>query len=76
VDQGSRVTTPSMLSERRFTMLGLAILCLLLTIVFAFLGFGVAATATWMFAKVLFFVFLVLFVLSMIGHSARGRPVP
>ena len=57
-------------------MLWLAVLFLILTIAFAIVGFGVAATATWMFAKVLFWIFLVLFIVSLIGRAAWGQPAP
>ena len=45
-------------------MLGLAVLFAILSVIFGFLGF--AATVTWAAAKVLFWVFVALFVISLI----------
>ncbi len=56
-------------------MLGLAVLFLILAIIAGVLGFGVVAGTAFMAAKVLFFVFLVLFVLSLLG-GWRARPLP
>ena len=46
-------------------MFGLAVLFAVLCIIFGILGF--AATAAWAVAKVLFWVFLALFVVSLLG---------
>lgn len=53
-------------------MLGWAILFLIVALIAGFLGFGmVAGTAAWI-AKVLFVVFLILFVISLFtGRRAR-----
>ena len=56
-------------------MLWLAILFLILAFASGALGFGLVAGTAYMAAKVLFFVFIVLFLLSLIGGAAR-RPLP
>jgi uncharacterized membrane protein YtjA (UPF0391 family) len=56
-------------------MLWLAILFLILAFVAGALGFGLVAGTAYLAAKVLFFVFLVLFVLSLIGGATR-QPLP
>lgn len=56
-------------------MLRLAILFLVIALIAAFLGFGEVASFSWVGARILFFVFLVLAVLSFLGHGfARRRP--
>ena len=57
-------------------MYGLAVLFAILCIIFGILGF--AATAAWAVAKVLFWVFLTLFVISLLGGFVRrpGAPIP
>jgi uncharacterized membrane protein YtjA (UPF0391 family) len=37
------------------------------------LGFGAIAFAAAGVAKICFFVFLILFIISLVGHSTRGR---
>ena len=54
-------------------MLGLSITFLIIALIAAALGFGGIAGAATGFAQMLFFVFLVLFVLSLV--FGRGRPV-
>jgi uncharacterized membrane protein YtjA (UPF0391 family) len=56
-------------------MLWAAILFLILAIVSGALGFGLIAGTAYVAAKVLFFVFIVLFVLSLISGAAR-QPLP
>jgi uncharacterized membrane protein YtjA (UPF0391 family) len=60
-------------------MLRFALLFLVIALVAALLGFGgVASDAAWI-AKVLFFIFLVLFVISLvlgIGRGGGNVPVP
>ena len=48
-------------------MLGLMVLFAILAVIFGILGFGTAAAASWAGVQVLFWIFLVLFVLSLIG---------
>jgi uncharacterized membrane protein YtjA (UPF0391 family) len=57
-------------------MLRLAILFLVVSLLAALLGFTTVAGTAYAGAKILFFVFLVLFVLSLIlGLGRRGGPV-
>jgi uncharacterized membrane protein YtjA (UPF0391 family) len=53
-------------------MLYYALVFLLIAIVAAVLGFGGIAFAAAGIAKILFYLFLVLFVVSLIVHLARG----
>ncbi len=55
-------------------MLGLALTFLLIALLAGLFGFGLVAGASYGIAKVLFFVFLVLFIISLISGSVR-RPV-
>jgi uncharacterized membrane protein YtjA (UPF0391 family) len=57
-------------------MLAWAILFLIIAIIAGILGFGVIAGTAWVAAKVLFFVFIVLFIIALIGGLARRGPVP
>lgn len=64
-------TEPSA-GEKEETMLGWAVVFLVIAIVAGLLGFaGIAGTAAWI-AKVLFVVFLVLFLLGIVMHFGRG----
>jgi uncharacterized membrane protein YtjA (UPF0391 family) len=54
-------------------MLRLAIVFLVIALIAAFLGFGGVASLSWDGAKILFVIFLVLAVLSYLGHGYRGR---
>ena len=56
-------------------MLHWVIILFILAIISGLLGFGVLASAAAGMAQILFFVFLVLFVLSLIGHSSRTRGI-
>jgi uncharacterized membrane protein YtjA (UPF0391 family) len=53
------------------TMLQLAITCLVIALIAAFLGFGGIAGSFVGVAKILFFVFLVIAVLSFVGGAFR-----
>jgi uncharacterized membrane protein YtjA (UPF0391 family) len=55
------------------TMLRLAVLFLVIALIAGFLGFGVVADYSWEAGKIVFFVFLVLAVLSFLGASFRRR---
>lgn len=57
-------------------MLYWAIVFFVIALVAALFGFGVIASAAAFIAKILFFVFLVLFVLALIAHVTRGHPHP
>lgn len=56
-------------------MLGLTIMFFILAIAAAVFGFTGIAAGFAAIAKVLFFVFLVLFVISMIARAVTGRSV-
>jgi uncharacterized membrane protein YtjA (UPF0391 family) len=56
-------------------MVRLAIVFLVIALVAAFLGYGGVASMSWDGAKVVFFVFLVLAVLSFLGSWFRRRSV-
>ena len=56
-------------------MLGWAVIFLIIALVAAVFGFGGIAVASAGIAKLLFFIFLVLFVISLI-FGWRGRRVP
>ena len=56
-------------------MLYYALVFLVVAIIAAMLGFGVVAFAAAGIAKICFFVFLVLFIISLIGGVSRGRMV-
>ncbi len=53
-------------------MLRLALLFLVFALIAALLGFNFIADESYVFAKVLFFVFLILAVLSFLGGAFRG----
>ena len=56
-------------------MLYYALLFFIIAVIAGLLGFGVIASAAAGIAKILFFVFLVLFIVTLIGHASRGRTV-
>ena len=55
-------------------MLGLALTFLLIALLAGLFGFGLVAGMSYTIFKVLFFVFLVLFIISLITGSVR-RPI-
>ena len=55
-------------------MLRLAIVFLVIALIAGFLGFGNVASLSWGGAKILFVVFLILAILSFLGHGFRRRP--
>jgi uncharacterized membrane protein YtjA (UPF0391 family) len=57
--------------EGDLTMLRLAIVFLVIALVAAFVGYGGVASYSWEGAKILFVIFLVLAVLSYLGHGYR-----
>ncbi|MFH1805490.1 MAG: DUF1328 domain-containing protein [Pseudomonadota bacterium] len=57
-------------------MLGWAIFCLVLALAAAVLGFGGLAGTFVGIAKILFFVFIVLFLVSLLINALRGRSPP
>ncbi len=56
-------------------MLRLAVLFLVIALLAALFGFGGVAAYSWEGAKILFFVFIVLAVLSALGGWVRRPPV-
>jgi len=60
--------------KENLTMLRLAILFLVIALISGLLGFGVVADYSWAAGKIVFFVFLVLAVLSFLAGSFRRRP--
>jgi uncharacterized membrane protein YtjA (UPF0391 family) len=56
-------------------MLGLAILFLIIAIIAALFGFGFVAGTAYLAAKVLFFVFIVLFVIALLFGGWRRGPI-
>ncbi len=54
-------------------MLYWALLFLVLAIVLGFLGFGLVASAFAAIAKILFWIFLVVFIVSIVMHFSRSR---
>jgi uncharacterized membrane protein YtjA (UPF0391 family) len=48
-------------------VLGLGVLFLIIALIAALFGFGVVSSESWFVAKVFFFIFLVLAVLSFVG---------
>jgi uncharacterized membrane protein YtjA (UPF0391 family) len=57
-------------------MLRLAILFLVIAVIAALFSFGFVADMSFAAAKILFFIFLVLAVLSFLGGMFRGTPPP
>jgi uncharacterized membrane protein YtjA (UPF0391 family) len=55
-------------------MLRYAIVFLVIALIAAFLGYGGVANYSYEGAKIIFFVFLILAVLSFLGHGFRRRP--
>ncbi|MFG0325680.1 MAG: DUF1328 domain-containing protein [Phycisphaerales bacterium JB037] len=57
-------------------MLGWAITFLIIALIAALFGFGNIAAGAVGIAKILFFVFIVLFVIALIANAARGKAPP
>lgn len=55
-------------------MLGWAITFLVVALIAAVFGFGGIAAASAGIAKILFFIFLALFVIALIANAVRGKP--
>lgn len=60
--------------KRRTAMLGWAVTFLIIALTAALLGFGVIAGVAIEAAKIVFFVAIVLFAISVIAGLVRGRP--
>jgi uncharacterized membrane protein YtjA (UPF0391 family) len=67
------VAQPSPLQEIQ-VMLNWALTFLVVALIAAALGFGGIAGTSAGIAKILFFVFIALFVLSMVMRALKGRP--
>jgi uncharacterized membrane protein YtjA (UPF0391 family) len=59
--------------REEIAMLYYALVFLVIALVAGLLGFGVVAFAAAGIAKILFFVFLVLFLISLVSHFGRSR---
>jgi uncharacterized membrane protein YtjA (UPF0391 family) len=57
-------------------MLSLAVTLLIIALIAAILGFGGIAFAAAEIAKIIFFVVLVLFLVSLVFGTMRRRPLP
>lgn len=57
-------------------MLGWALTFLVIALIAGVLGFGGIAVASVEIAKVLFFIFLVVFLVTLLIHIMRGRAPP
>lgn len=57
-------------------MLGWALTFFVLAIIAAVFGFGAVAASLVGIAKILFFVFLVLFLIALAANAVRGRAPP
>src|SRR5262249_54470293 len=64
------------LNARRTAMLGWAVTFLIVALVAALLGFGGIAGVAVEAAKIVFFVAIVLFAISVLAGLVRGRTVP
>ena len=61
---------------RTISILGLGVVCLITALIAALFGFRIAVDETWMLAKVVFFIFLVLAALAFAGvYLGRRREV-
>ena len=60
---------------KEHSMLNWALTFFVLALIAAVLGFGGLAASMAGIAKILFFIFLVIFVVSLIGHAMRGRTI-
>jgi uncharacterized membrane protein YtjA (UPF0391 family) len=58
----------SVLIERKLAMLYYALMSLFLALIAGILGFGVVAFAAGELARIVFFIFIVLFLVSLIAH--------
>jgi uncharacterized membrane protein YtjA (UPF0391 family) len=59
--------------KENLIMLRLAVVFLVIALIAGFLGFGGVASLSWDGARILFVVFLILAVLSFVGHGFRRR---
>ena len=66
---------PNCRLRREVTVLRLAIVFLVIALVAAFFGFGGVAAYSWDGARILFFIFLVLAILSFFGGWRRRPPL-
>ena len=68
-----RRRTGNPFSKEYRIMLRLAVVFLVVALIAAFMGYGGVEALAWEGAKILFFIFLVLAVLSFLGYGYRRR---
>ena len=73
INESSRVGSPDLSDTEDSTMLRWALIFFVVALLAAVLGFTGIAIAAAGVAKILFYIFVILFVLSLLGHVAR-RP--
>lgn len=61
---------------KRGTVLQWAVTFLVVALIAGLLGFGGVAAVSEEMAKILFFVFIILFLIAMVAHVVRGRMPP
>ena len=54
-------------------MLRMAVVFLIIALIAAFMGFGLVADFSYTAAKILFFVFLVMFIFTLLAHVSSRR---
>jgi uncharacterized membrane protein YtjA (UPF0391 family) len=69
------VAAPSMARMERTSMLGWALTFLVVALIAGVLGFTTIAGTAIGVAKILFYVFLVLFLVSLVMNFVRGRSI-
>lgn len=70
---GNSPTWAQLFVKEKLIMLRLAVMFLVIALIAGFLGFAGVANLSWDGAKILFVVFLILAVLSFVGHGFRRR---
>jgi uncharacterized membrane protein YtjA (UPF0391 family) len=73
INEASRVCSPDLSESEDSMMLRWALIFFVVALLAAVLGFTGIAIAAAGVAKILFYIFVILFVLSLLGHVAR-RP--
>jgi uncharacterized membrane protein YtjA (UPF0391 family) len=74
LEVGRRVA--ELVKEKGVAMLYYALVFLVIALVAGLLGFGVVAFAAAEIARICFFIFIVLFLVSLIGHLFRRTSIP
>jgi uncharacterized membrane protein YtjA (UPF0391 family) len=70
---GISPTWAQLFVKENLIMLRLAVVFLVIALIAAFFGFGGVAALSWQGAQILFVVFLILAILSFLGHGFRRR---